>query len=875
MRAAGLLAALGFCSTAVSFPLLDKISPLVTSKISGRSLTGFQFRICPLGASIVNGYGSKDKNGFRYVVGNVSTGNMVDNENEGWPGHVIDQTYSMADHCVAFQPNVVLLHVGSNDMSGNKDVANAHTRLARVIDKLFSSIPGVTIIASTLLPRSDATIEARTKIYNQNIVAMVHERQRAGKKLLYVDFSSTWFSLSDLLQSDGQHPTDAGYSKMAYVWHQGIQAADAQGWLTPPKAISGLSDEPKTADPLKTCDKVPGNALGPYVTQKGSGSDDGDYLHSATSAGGFSGFENPSRVGFNNPLPEGVYWADINGDGVDDYVYVSREASAGLGVALNKGDGSLGTYLYFPFTHACARSGVRFADMTGDGRHDFCCVKPNGDLQCFQNTPGTDPRHPNFVDSGISKANVGLPQAHIRLADIDGDGRADYVAFGLDGTKIFGWRNGANQNGPPAYWTPMKGVASDLPAQELSGWGFADLNGDHRDDLVWVNKGTGAVSTWINYRGYNVGLTPVWKSRGITHNLGANSHIVFGKFMGSARADVSRVSARSNDNVVVERFKNNGKGGTMVKGDGSRYCDMTGDGYEDYIWVSSTGEITLYGNNHKLDGSWNQWGVIYNAKRPRREIHFADFDGDKKCDILFVDKATGRTTVLRNDFANGKFAFTDKGVVTGDAECAEGYGYQIFSGFDEKNFSNSSALKRVEDDTEYKFPNRHDNGVRWNDMDGDGRADFLCVRQDGTVTAFMNNGTGFLDKGQIKHSEGKERRNLRFADIDGDGRHDLLWMDPVTGLMEAWKNEGPLAATDQSSSFSWTKKGVVANGNTCRGSAVELVNINGLGRADYYMIEPHKNTASVYLNVCPGGTLGPAPPTPQTGAPPVPAIFKS
>ncbi|KAK2624027.1 hypothetical protein QTJ16_006661 [Diplocarpon rosae] len=859
MRAAGLLAALGFCSTAASFPLLDTSSPDVTSKVSGRDLAGFQFRICPLGASIMNGYGSKDKNGFRYglrnyliadgakvhMVGKVSTGNMVDNENEGWPGHVIDQTYNMADHCVTFQPNVVLLHVGSNDMSGNKDVANAHTRLALVIDKLFSSIPGVTIIASTLLPRSDPTIEARTKIYNHNIVAMVNKRQRAGKKLLYVDFSSTWFGLSDL-QSDGQHPTDAGYLKMAYVWHQGIKAADAQGWLTSPKAISGLSDEPKTTDPLKTCDKVPGNALGPYVTQRGPGSDDGDYLHSATSAGSFSGFDNPSSVGFNNPLPEGVYWADINGDGVDDYVYVPLDASAGLGVALNNGDGSLGTYLYFPFTHACARSGVRFADMTGDGRHDFCCLKSNGDLQCFQNVQGTDPRHPNFVDSGIFKASEGLPQAHIRLADIDGDGRADYVAFGSDGTKIFGWRNGANQNGPPVYWTPMKGVASDLPAQELSGWRFVDLNGDHRDDLVWVNKGTGAISTWINYRGYKVGLTPVWKARGITHKYEANSHIVFGKFMGSGRADASRVSARSNANVLVERFKNNGKGGTMVKGDGSRYCDMTGDGYEDYIWVSNTGEITLYGNNHKLDGSWDQWGVIYNAKRPRREIHFADFDGDKKCDILFVDRATGRTTVLRNDFANGEFAFTNQGVVTGDAECAEGYGYQM-----------------------------HDNGVRWNDMDGDGRADFLCVRQNGTVTAFMNNGTGFLDKGMIKHSEGKERRNLRFADIDGDGRHDLLWLDPVTGLMEAWKNEGPVATADESSSFSWTKKGVVATGDTCRGSAVELVNINGLGRADYYMIEPHKNTASVYLNVCPGGTLGPAPPTPQTGAPPVPAISKS
>lgn len=36
-------------------------------------------------------------------------------------------------------------------------------------------------------------------------------------------------------------------------------------------------------------------------------------------------------------------------------------------------------------------------------------------------------------------------------------------------------------------------------------------------------------------------------------------------------------------NVNVQRWRNQDKGGTMVKGDGSRYCDMTGSGSDDYI----------------------------------------------------------------------------------------------------------------------------------------------------------------------------------------------------------------------------------------------------------------------------------------------------
>lgn len=98
--------------------------------------------------------------------------------------------------------------------------------------------------------------------------------------------------------------------------------------------------------------------------------------------------------------------------------------------------------------------------------------------------------------------------------------------------------------------------------------------------------------------------------------------------MGTGRADFCKLTIGSNNNVYVDKYKNNGKGGTIVKADGSRYCDMTGSGYDDYIWVSATGEMTLYGNNHLLMTTWVQWGVIYNANRIRQEIHFADFDGE-------------------------------------------------------------------------------------------------------------------------------------------------------------------------------------------------------------------------------------------------------
>ena len=57
-----------------------------------------------------------------------------------------------------------------------------------------------------------------------------------------------------------------------------------------------------------------------------------------------------------------------------------------------------------------------------------------------------------------------------------------YVVFDASTTNIYGWRNGATSNVGPEYWYAMDGVFSGLPAHELSGWRFVDLNGDKKDD---------------------------------------------------------------------------------------------------------------------------------------------------------------------------------------------------------------------------------------------------------------------------------------------------------------------------------------------------------------------------------------------------------
>ena len=101
---------------------------------------------------------------------------------------------------------------------------------------------------------------------------------------------------------------------------EGIQVANSQGWLSAPASVDGVSDSAAAASGGTTCNKISGASLGPFQTQMGSGSDDGAYVHVGVQEAGFAGFKNPSTVNFNNPFPEGVYWAVIDCDGIDDYV---------------------------------------------------------------------------------------------------------------------------------------------------------------------------------------------------------------------------------------------------------------------------------------------------------------------------------------------------------------------------------------------------------------------------------------------------------------------------------------------------------------------------------------------------------------------------
>lgn len=200
----------------------------------------FLLKVLPLGASITLGYKSTDGNGYREwirqqlryegwpveMVGTRRMGTMRDNYNEGHIGFRIDQLEKKADEDIPAQPNLILINAGTNDALQDYRIYSAGTRMNILIEKLFSSIEGTTIILSTLLP--NAKQPEKVESINEQLRNLVAYRRARNNRIVLADMSH-FIKVDEL--ADKIHPDDAGYEKMASVWWAAFQEAQKEGML--------------------------------------------------------------------------------------------------------------------------------------------------------------------------------------------------------------------------------------------------------------------------------------------------------------------------------------------------------------------------------------------------------------------------------------------------------------------------------------------------------------------------------------------------------------------------------------------------------------------------------------------------------------------
>ncbi|MCL1475079.1 GDSL-type esterase/lipase family protein, partial [Argonema antarcticum] len=199
------------------------------------------FKIMPLGDSISYGVvnsqvGDTESGGYRTelwnlfgadnfsadMVGSISSGpSNIDRNNEGHRGWRIDEISSSVDGWLTtYQPDAIMLMIGTNDILQNYDVSNAGNRLNTLVDKITSKVPNARLFLGSIPPSFKfADDAAQVATFNTQVLQIANNKVSQGKKVTFVDINS---KLNENDLADKIHPTIDGYTKIGNAWYDAL-----------------------------------------------------------------------------------------------------------------------------------------------------------------------------------------------------------------------------------------------------------------------------------------------------------------------------------------------------------------------------------------------------------------------------------------------------------------------------------------------------------------------------------------------------------------------------------------------------------------------------------------------------------------------------
>ena len=190
-----------------------KLMPLgdsITESTTG--LSSYRYYLWHLLVS--NGY-HVDFVGSEHGVGGGPPANSdFDKDHEGHSGWRADEILShIQAWAAAASPDVVLLHIGTNDLRQGQSVASTVTDIGGIIETLRTVNPRIRILVAQLIPRAgDSFISS----LNAALPALAAAKDRPQSPIVLVD-QYTGFDPSSMTY-DGTHPNDIGDSRMAERW---------------------------------------------------------------------------------------------------------------------------------------------------------------------------------------------------------------------------------------------------------------------------------------------------------------------------------------------------------------------------------------------------------------------------------------------------------------------------------------------------------------------------------------------------------------------------------------------------------------------------------------------------------------------------------
>ncbi|WP_262681519.1 GDSL-type esterase/lipase family protein [Hymenobacter rubripertinctus] len=145
-----------------------------------------------------------------------------DQDHEGHWGWRADQLLAqMPGWAQTQRPDIVLLHVGSNDIFQDQSATSTRDEVGQLIDVLRAANPAVKVVVAQVIPNAQAGATANLSVYNSLLPGLVAQKNTRQSPVVLVDQFTGFVPATD--SYDGTHPNAAGEAKMAANWYAALR----------------------------------------------------------------------------------------------------------------------------------------------------------------------------------------------------------------------------------------------------------------------------------------------------------------------------------------------------------------------------------------------------------------------------------------------------------------------------------------------------------------------------------------------------------------------------------------------------------------------------------------------------------------------------
>ncbi|MDY7100063.1 MAG: SGNH/GDSL hydrolase family protein [Actinomycetota bacterium] len=155
----------------------------------------------------------------------VVDGRTFDADHEGYGGWTADELVPVADEASAAEdPQVVLVHVGTNDLYGEETPRSTAEDVRDLLFALRGNRADVQILLAQIIPGTG--IEQAVEEYNALLAGVAEEFDDPVSPVTLIDMAAG-YDVAEDNGPDGVHPSESGAQKLAQRWFDVLRPAIA------------------------------------------------------------------------------------------------------------------------------------------------------------------------------------------------------------------------------------------------------------------------------------------------------------------------------------------------------------------------------------------------------------------------------------------------------------------------------------------------------------------------------------------------------------------------------------------------------------------------------------------------------------------------